>query len=211
MNAKHLLSQARFFEGITPEHRQAVADVCATTEFRKGDTLFVENAEGAAFYLLVKGQVQLHKLSPDGHEVVIKLVGPGEVFAEVILFEQTRYPVTALALTDGLALKILRRDLHRLLEDSEFRNDFIATLMRKQRYLADRIRQITSANVEDRFFSFLHEHYGREDVIDVDITKKEIAAAIGTTPESLSRLIAKLKKQKRLSWEGRTIRIRRGG
>lgn len=208
MDTIHLLGQARFFDGISPEHRRSVADVCAATPFRKGETLFAEGTEGSAFFLLVQGQIRLHKISPDGQETVIKVVGPGEVFAEVVLFERPRYPVTAVALTDGLALKILRRDLHHLLDDREFRNDFIATLMRKQRYLADRVRQITSSSVEERLMVFLREQSAGSDVIEIGISKKEVAAAIGTTPETLSRLIARLTDDGVLEWTGKTVRLK---
>lgn len=207
MNAIHLLSQASFFTGLSPDHRRAIARACAVRELGKRDTLFREGDTGSAFFLLVKGQVQLHKLSPDGREIVIKVVRPGETFAEVVLFEEPRYPVTAVALTDAIVLAILKRDLHRLLDDAGFRNDFVAMLMRKQRYLTDQIRNLSTADVEDRFFRFLRDQYGAKDEIEVAISKKQIAAAIGVTPETFSRLIRKLTQEKKLSWTGKRLRL----
>ena len=124
-------------------------------ERRKQTILFREGEPGEAMYLLVRGRISLTKLSLEGHETVIKVIKPGEVFAEVILFEQKQYPVTALALTDILVFKLLRRDLLGLLRQDDFRNDFIAMLLRKQRYLADRIQQLTSQDVEQRLRAFL--------------------------------------------------------
>ncbi len=207
MNAIHLLSNASLFKDLTAEHRKAIAGMCAVREVKKRDVLFREGDSGSAFYLLVRGQVQLHKLAPDGKEIVIKVIRPGETFAEVVLFEEPRYPVTATALTDALLLTILKRDLHRLLEDTDFRNDFIAMLMRKQRYLADRIRQLSTADVEERFFNFLRDQYGAKEEIEIAITKKQIAAAIGVTPETLSRLIRKLSREKKIAWTGRRLRL----
>ena len=169
MNAIHLLGQTHLFAGLSPEHRQAIAKVCAVREAGKQEVLFREGDTGSAFYLLVRGQIRLHKMAPDGKEIVIKVIRPGETFAEVVLFEEARYPVTAVALTDALLLAILKRDLHRLLDEADFRNDFIAMLMRKQRYLADRIRQLSTANVEERFFNFLRDQYGADEEIEVAI------------------------------------------
>ena len=158
-------------------------------------------------YLLVRGRISLTKLSLDGHESVIKVIKPGEVFAEVILFEQKQYPVTALALTDILVFKLLRRDLLGLLRQDDFRNDFIAMLLRKQRYLADRIQQLTSQDVEQRLRAFLMEQYGRQEQIQAEINKKQLAAAIDATPETLSRLLQDLKRRKCLVWKQGTISV----
>ena len=146
-------------------------------------------------------------LSPEGRETVIKVLKPGEVFAEVILFEQKLYPVTALALTEILVFKLQRRDLLGLLRQEDFRNDFIAMLLRKQRYLTVRIQQLTSQDVEQRLRAFLIEQYGPQEQIHIEINKKQLAAAIDATPETLSRLLQDLKQRKRLFWKQGIIAV----
>ncbi len=167
--------------------------------------LFREGEPGEAMFLLVRGRISLMKLSSDGHETVIKVIKPGEVFAEAILFEKRFYPVTAVALTEILVFKLLRRDLLNLLRQEDFRNDFIAMLLRKQRYLADKIQQLTSQDVEQRLRAFLLEQYGEQEEIHAEINKKQLAAAIGATPETLSRLLQDLKRRKILTWKQGTI------
>jgi CRP-like cAMP-binding protein len=78
-------------------------------------------------------------------------------------------------------------------------------LMRKQRYLAERIVQQQAHDVESRLLWFLKEQFGTQKTVTLSISKKDIAGAIGTTPETLSRLILKLKKRKLLTWTGRTL------
>jgi CRP-like cAMP-binding protein len=201
MNTSRILDQTKFFEGISPASKEWLSKYCIPCERRKQTILFREGEPGEAMYLLVRGRISLHKLSPEGRETVIKVIKPGEVFAEVILFEQRRYPVTALALTEILVFKLLRRDLLGLLRQEDFRNDFIAMLLRKQRYLADRIQQLTSQDVEQRLRAFLLEQYGRQDEIHAEINKKQLAAAIDATPETLSRLLQDLKLRKCLVWK----------
>lgn len=210
MNPVHLISQSAFFKGISPAGREALARVCIPLERRKNTILFTEGETGQAFFLLVRGRVRLHKTSPDGREVVIKIIKPGEVFAEVILFEESRYPVTAVAVTDALFLRIPRRDLLRLLAAEDFRIDFIAMLMRKQRYLAGRIHELTTLSVDERLLSFLREQYGPGEHLTAAVTKKEVAKAIGTTPETLSRVIRRLGRRNVMTWKGRTIRLSPG-
>lgn len=95
-----------------------------------------------------------------------------------------------------------------LLCDELMRNDFISMLMRKQRYLAERIKFLTMHDVEDRFFMFLAEHYGNSEKVRLNISKKDIAAAIGTTPETYSRLITRLTNEGRIEVADKTIIIK---
>jgi CRP-like cAMP-binding protein len=196
MDIDSLINQARFFDGISHEHKSALTSYCLRCELRKKETLFRVGDEGEAMFLLARGR-----------EVVINIIKPGEVFAEAILFEEKCYPVTALALTDVLALKLPRRNLLSLLQQEDFRNDFIAMLLRRQRFLAERIRLLTSDSVEDRLRAFLRDQYGERERIEVEINKKQLASAIGTTPETLSRILQRLRREKRLQWQDGVIKI----
>jgi CRP-like cAMP-binding protein len=207
MNVPQILDKARFFEGISKQSKEALSKFCMPVERSKHAILFREGEPGEAMYLLARGRMSLHKLSPDGREIVIKVIKPGEVFAEVVLFEKKVFPVTAEALTEILAFRLLRRDLLDLLRQEDFRNDFIAMLLRKQRYLTDRIRQLTSQDVEQRLRAFLIEQYGAQERIYAEINKKQLAAAIGATPETLSRLLQDLKRRKVMVWKEGIIAV----
>ncbi len=207
MDIYQVIDHAKFFEGISQSSKQLLSKHCLPSQRPKQFVLFHEGEPGEAMFLLARGRISLHKLSQDGREIVIKVIKPGEVFAEVTLFEKKFYPVTAVALTEVLVLKLLRRDLLDMLRQEDFRNDFIAMLLRKQRYLADKIQQLTSQDVEERLRAFLIEQYGKREQIQAEINKKQLAAAIGATPETLSRLLQDLKNRKCLTWKQGTITI----
>lgn len=153
---------------------------------------------------------QLSKSSADGHRsVVVKSVQQGELFAEVILFEQDRYPVTAIAVKRSLCIMIPRNRFIGLLDNASFRDEFIRLLMRKQRYLADRLRSIATMDAEQKLFHYLRQHYGPKERIVPGISKKDLAAAIDTTPETLSRILLRLGKKGILVWKGKEIVLRR--
>jgi CRP-like cAMP-binding protein len=203
----HLLSESGFFAGLSYESRRKLADIAAIKYVGKGEAVFHENQLGDAFYLLVRGQVRLHKTANDGREAVIKIVGPGETFAEVVLFEVHRYPVTAVALSPATLLRFLKADIHRLLDNRDFRNNFIAMLMRKQRYLAERIRDSVTQSLDQQLLRFLTSQFGPGPRIEVPISKKHIAAALGIAPETLSRVIRRLTTRGMLRWRRRIVTI----
>jgi CRP-like cAMP-binding protein len=197
-----------FFSGVGSKSKELLAAICIPKKAAKKEVLFHEMDKGHALYLLASGAVSLIKNSPDGREIVIKVIRPGELFGEVILFERDLYPVTAIAKVPSLLFRIPKNRFYGLLSREDFRNDFISVLMKKQRYLADRIRYLTTYDVEDRFFLFIREHYGTGERVVPALSKKDTAAAIGTTPETYSRLLARLSREGKISLEGRTIRLR---
>jgi CRP/FNR family transcriptional regulator len=202
-----LLNRADFFKGVSGLSKQLLAEICLRKKVRKNETLFQEGDKGQAFYLCADGNIQLSKLSPEGRETVIKVIQSGEFFAEVILFENDRYPVTARALSSGLVYVLPKPQIHLLLNQEAFRNDFIGMLMRKQRYLATRIMDLTAYQVEERFRRFLLLQYGKKIEYRITLSKKDIAAAIGTSPETLSRALLSLHQKRMIEWQGKTIKI----
>jgi CRP/FNR family transcriptional regulator len=201
------VSRSEFFRGLSPEACRQMAALGRQRTLRKRETLFFEQTRGTAVFVLLEGAVGLTKSTPEGSEIVVRTVRPGETFGEVILFEEDRYPVTATALTPARVLSFARTDILRLLEHPAFRREFIALLMRKQRYLAERVRYLTAYDVEQRLLIFLREQHGEQPLIVTTLSKKDIAAAIGTTPETLSRLLQRLRREKLLDWKGRSLRI----
>ncbi len=203
-----LIRTAKFFAGLSETACKRLAGLSRRRAVAKRDLLFMEGSDGTAVYLLTSGNIQLVKTNMDGKETVIKTVKPGELFAEVILFEKSKFPVTAVACTEAEVIELPRAGFLKLLNEEEFRNDFMAMLMHKQRYLAGRIQQLTSMDVEARFVEFLRDHYGEKEKITPDLSKKDIASAIGATPETFSRLLQKLEKRADFSWSGKTIKVK---
>ncbi|MBD3392961.1 MAG: cyclic nucleotide-binding domain-containing protein [Chitinivibrionales bacterium] len=202
---EEILARTTLFDRISRQSREALAAICLPATFNKRQVLFLQGDKGEYIYVLIAGGVQLSKSAPDGREIVIKVVKAGEMFAEAILFERDRYPVSAVALKTSHLYKIPKLQFSCLLQDEAFRNDFLGNLFEKMRFLADQIEYLTSHDVEDRLFLFLEEQFGRKTRIVPNMSKKDVAAAIGATPETFSRLLLRLKNAGRLSWEGRTI------
>jgi CRP-like cAMP-binding protein len=199
MNISLLLDYSDFFKGISKKSKESLAVICFPKTLQKNEVLFSEGDEGRTMYILATGNIRVFMSGHGGRESVIKIIGPGEIFAEVVLFEKGSYPANAVALKKSLVYCIPKRQFFNLLSDSGFRNDFIGMLMKKQRYLAGRIHYLTSYDAEERFVRFLEEQYGRKQEYRLLIPKKGIAQAIGATSETFSRLIKRMKKEGKIT------------
>jgi CRP/FNR family transcriptional regulator, dissimilatory nitrate respiration regulator len=210
MDVVSLLERSDFFRSLSPARRRDIAAICIPRTLRKREMLFMEGETGHSMYLMAQGAVQLFKTAGDGKEVVIKLVRPGEIFGEVVLFQKDDYPVSACALTAAQVFLVPKRQFDLLLDDEEFRREFIGMLLAKQRFLAEQIFRLSALDVEQRFYHFLKEQYGEREEYLVDVTKRDVAAAIDALPETLSRLLLKLKEEGVVQWEGESLRVRKG-
>lgn len=186
---------------------RSLAASARVREMRRGQWLFREGEPCGAVYCLDRGSILLVRSEEEGTETVIRTVLPGELFAEAGLFERKTYPVSARAAAPSRVIGIPRADFLSLLAQADFRGAFLAMLMRRLRYLTDRIQALTAGGVEERLARFLEEHGGRVHHATVEINKKDVAAAIAARPETLSRLLRRLARRRLLTWRGSAVTL----
>lgn len=205
MDIDEILKKSELFSGLSDRHRREIGDQGRQLTAGKNESIFREGESGRSVYILLNGSVKLYKLAEDGREIIVRILSGGELFGEVVLFINNDYPVSALALEDSHLFALARSDFHHLMENVDFRNEFIAVLMKKQRYLSGRIHYLSAYDVEERFFKFLLESYGESERYEITLSKKDLASAIGTIPETLSRLIGRLKKRGIITWDKKEL------
>lgn len=208
MDIDNTLQNTELFSALSGEHRHNIRDAGRILQFEKGKVLFHEGDMGQSFYILLSGMVKLYKTAEDGREIIVRILKGGEVFGEVILFVNDNYPVSSLILEKSSLFSISRGSFYKLMEKDDFRNEFISVIMKKQRYLSDRIHYLSAYDVEERFFKFLLENYGTHRNYTINLSKKDLASAIGTIPETFSRLIGRLKKRGIITWEKKCLSIK---
>ncbi len=201
------LKRCSFFAELPDAELARLAQAAFVRVLRRGETLFRERQPSRAVFCLDMGRIQLVRTTPAGGEVVIRSVGPGELFAEATLFERQEYPVTARAAAPSRVIGLARNDFLELLRWPSFRDAFLGLLMRRLRYLTERVEQMSSADAPTRLAKFLAEHGGRTEGVTVPVTKKEAAAAMGMAPETLSRLLRRLRRRRWLTWRGHTVSV----
>lgn len=207
MTSKININDIEMFKDAPDKLKDRIILLMRHLDFTKGEYIFSEGDAGSGIYAVVSGFVKLVKNSADGREILVRLVNKGDVFGEVVLFESDSFPVTAISGDETVLAFFPKKDMLDLLENAEFRILFCAMLMRRMRYLAERVLYVSAMDVEERFFRFLSEQYGKKNSYAIDLSKKDIASAIGTIPETFSRLLMRLKQRKIIEWENDTLLI----
>lgn len=201
------LSKSAIFGGLPSDVIKRLENSGRTESFGRDEIIFLEGDRGDRFFFLMEGLVRIYKAAEGDREVVLRHIRPGEMFGEVILFDSEVYPVNAIAQRESLVFSIRRSVFIELFRDESFMRYFVSNLFKKMRLLTDRVAFLNAYDVEERFFVFIEEHYGLKPLIEVDMSKAELAEAIGTIPETMSRLIARLKTRGVVSWERNELKI----
>ena len=206
---KAYIKSSELLGTLSAEHQERLAGSSRLKQLDEGQYVFRQGDSGQALFVLCRGSVKVFRTSPDGREAVVKILGPGEIFGEAMLFHSVPYPASALCLDPTALIEIDRGRLLALLEEATFREDFIRILMEKLQYLNQRVYMLGALDVEERFFLYIISNYGIRDEYELDLSKKDLASAIGTVPETLSRLLNRLKVRGILAWEGNRFSIER--
>ena len=125
---QQILRRIYLFSGIAEADLESLARMSVRKTFPRQATIFGEGQETQGFYLLITGQIKLVKSSPEGKEYIIRLVGPGETFAEAAVFAEISYPATAIALEDCQTLFFPKGPfLHHLAASPALARNMLAT------------------------------------------------------------------------------------
>ncbi len=195
------MRQTHLFSGIPEGDLEALAGIAASRSFPRQSAIFWEGREPQGFYILVSGLVKLVKSSPDGKEYILRLVGPGETFAEAAVFAESPYPATAMAVEDCDTLFFPRTPfLQRLAASPALARNMLATLSRLNFHLTRQLEDLSLKEVSARLARFLlekcretHKKVVPGLAFELPTTKTHLAAYLGTISETLSRTLARFK------------------
>lgn len=206
------LAASPLFKNLASADVNRVAERCVFREFGKGEVVFREGDDAAAFYVVADGQIKVFKESVDGRELIIKIMREGDLVGEAAALAGFPYPATAQALEAAAAIEIPRREFAALLEsEPDLALNIIAALSVRLNQISAVIEKLTLKDVPARLASYLLERAragagGRESV-DLDVTKTSLAAELGTVPETLSRALRRFAEAGLVASEGRRIII----
>ena len=200
----NFLKKIKLFADLPRELLEKISELVITKTYDKGDVIFTEGSPGEAFYFLHSGRAKASKLFPGGQEIIICTLGPGDIFAEVTLLKKEQnYPVTATALVKSEVGFINNRDLEDLLKNNpSMALELIRQQNEKLLEAHYRIRNMGFTDVSARTVSILKklsENFGKETeegiVINFTLSRQDLASIVGTTRETVSRVISSLKNQ----------------
>ena len=203
------------FKGLSPTQCESLGRIGMRRSFRKGERIFSEGDEGTGFYAVLSGRVKISKISTDGKEQILHLVGPGESFGEVSVFTGQGFPADAAAALPTTLLFFPRASFSGIIRrDPALALNMLAQLSTRLRQFAALIEDLSLKEVPGRLAKYLLYLSGREGggAVELDLPKGHLASLLGTIPETLSRILAKMNRQGLIRSRGAQIGIldRRG-
>jgi len=196
------------FSGLEDEDISEIHQMALRRAFRRGQLIFNQGDPSEGFYVLVKGRVKIFKVSMDGKEQILQFVPPGYPFAEAALFSGKTYPASAQAVEDAAAYFFYSDDFRKLIiTRPTIAINMIVTMAGYLRRHARTIEDLALREVSGRLAGYILERSAGEKHFDLDISKSQLAARIGTVSETISRTLAKLGERQLIEVHGSHIEI----
>jgi CRP/FNR family transcriptional regulator, dissimilatory nitrate respiration regulator len=206
-----VMARIPLFSGLHHGQLAQFQGIALEKSFVKGELIFSEGDEGNGFYVILAGTVKIFKVSPDGKEHILHIFTAGQPFGEVPVFAGEHFPANAEALQETRALFFPRSAFVALLEKNPALSlKLLADLSLKLRQFTVQIESLSLKEIPARlatYLLYLAEEQGRNDQVTLSISKGQLASLLGTIPETLSRIFAKLSSQQLIQVEGRKITL----
>jgi CRP-like cAMP-binding protein len=199
------LGHVPLFQGLAADVMARIRDRARVQEIGAGELFFNEGDAADAFFVLTSGRVKLTQLTPEGHQVVLRIIGAGDVFGGAGAFGDLTYPIGAAAVEPARALVWTSEVMRRVLEtESRVAFNAVQFVAARLHDLQRRHRQLMTERVERRvaraLLRLIHDAGRRVDAgvaIDFPVSRQDIAEMTGTTLFTVSRLLS--------AWEQRGI------
>ncbi len=211
MNLPEFLRQTQFFLNLPDDQITALAEIAILKRYQKEELIFEQGDAGNGFFIIMTGRVKVFKLSFEGKEQILHIFNPGEHFAEVPAFDGQCFPASAQALEPTELLFFPRTAFLNLLHHHpSLAVSLLAVCSRHLRRFAQIIENLSFKDVSERlatYLLYLSQRTGNLNTIELDLTKTQLAALLGTIPETLSRVLARLTQEGLISINGSSITI----
>jgi CRP/FNR family transcriptional regulator len=208
-DTKRLLAKILFFKGLSEEDLEEIQRIATERTYQRHQIIFSDGEEGRGFFLIAAGSVKVFKMSPDGKEQILHILGPGEPLGQVAVFAGASFPANAQAISPSRLLFLPRRDFVALIEKRpSLALNMLAILSNRLREFTLQIENISLKEVPARLASYLlylSEERKGADQLRLTISKAQLASIIGTIPETLSRILGRMSSLGLIQVKGREI------
>ena len=203
----------QLFVGLPGEDLQRVADLTAVRTLDRDAYLFREGEPTLGFYVVQQGAINVHRVTASGKEQVIHIFRPGESLAEAALAGDMGYPADARAVEPSQVLLIQRTGFLSLLrQHPELALRMLSSMSSHLRVLVAQLEDLTLRDVETRVAHWLlkrcpQPYSDAAHRVEIQGTKRVLAAELGTVGETLSRTLAQFREASLVSVSGQEITV----
>ena len=202
MDDRELLRTVPIFVELTDADLASLAQLTSHRKYAKDAVVFFENDPGDSFFMIIEGRIKVTILGDDGREIILTMLGPGDFFGEMSLLDDEPRSATAIAAVDCELLSLSRTDFQTVATKRSITRWLIKVLTARLRRANQQISTLALLDV-----------YGRVARAIVDMAKdegrrlkdgriafrrpthQEIANRIGTTRETVTRMLKDLARQ----------------
>jgi CRP-like cAMP-binding protein len=180
----------------------------------RGQFVFFEGDEAAYLYLIESGVIEANVVHGDGKVYIFHFIFPGEVFGEGVVYEQDYYPFSTVARKEALVWKVPKEDLLSAIDsDLAFKAYMLRLVGQKLDSSYVKARCIAGERVEKRVACILLKTIDQQrgiyshcvEKLDTPLTNRDISGLIGSTEETVSRVMSRLKKEGIISLEDKHL------
>ncbi|MCK5103155.1 MAG: Crp/Fnr family transcriptional regulator [Cyclobacteriaceae bacterium] len=183
--------------------------------YKKGQTLFYEGTRPMGLFCINSGKVKVYKISSEGKEQILKLGKPGDFLGYRALISEEFYNSSATVIEEGAMCYIPKADFLEILQKNPtFFRKMAKRVAHELGLMEQKLVTIAQKSVRERLAAtliMLKETYGMEDdesnLIDIALSREDLANIIGTATETVIRLLSDFKTQKLISLQGKKIKV----
>lgn len=191
------MARVPLFQGLTREQQLEVARVARPTRVGRDELVYAAGSDISQLMVVHTGRVKISRVSADGHEQIVRVLGPGDFVGESSFLTGARPDHLATSLERGSMCVFRHTDLGRLVEaHPSIGLRMLEGVSRRLEETETRLASLISGDVSSRLATYLMSlpaTYGPEGAtVTLPLPKKDIASLLDTTPESLSRQLRRL-------------------
>ncbi len=194
-----IVRRVPLFEHMSDDALKTLLGNSFPKEYPKGKVLFIRDEPADCFYIMLGGWVKVYRETPDGDEAVLGVFTKGESLAEAAAFMGMNYPASAQVVEQARMLPILSKPFCSHITDMpEIVMNMLASMSKRAHQHVAEIEQLKTRSATLRVVDFLLKLCPVEEgsaVVSLPYDKTLISRRLGMQPESLSRILAKLRKE----------------
>ena len=210
-NKVSTLSRIPFFSDLTQDQFGEIEKISVTRTFDKGEVIFFEGDDSTGFFVVLDGLVKVFKFSAEGKEQILHVFGPGEPIGEVSVFSGQQFPANAEAIAQSKLLFFPRAAFVDLIAaNPPIALNMLAVLSKRLRQFTVQVEHLSLKDVPGRlaaYLLYLGDEQGKEDRVNLNISKGQLASLLGTIPETLSRVLSRMANNKLIEVKASSIRL----
>ncbi|MEO8773999.1 MAG: Crp/Fnr family transcriptional regulator [Gelidibacter sp.] len=205
--------QLNSMKTLTKEELKQVTECKTTRFFKKGDIIFNENELLSGVYCVREGICKMTKLSSNGKDHTVKLMGKGELIGQRSIISGERTHLSAIALNDVEMCFVPKEQiLNNIKSNQEFSFDVLQNLAQDLREAEDGLINMAQKSVRQRMAEaliYVSKTFGEDQdgYLNVNLSREDYASIVGTATESAIRILSQFKKEDLISTSGKMIKI----